>query len=657
MPNIKTALVISPAPIEPTSAGNRQRVLAVCKLLQRIKYEVHLAITDHEDQIYRTFNAQPPNDLNKTLLHVDRVFYVETKSMAPIKTTAKNFDIDDWYPEELDNFLEVYTKKFGDPDVLLVNYVFYSKILEKKSDYTLGVIDTHDRFSDRKKIYDDMRQEPNFFYTVSSEEAKGLARCDIGIAIQEAEKEFLAQISDTKILTLNHLPIEKTANIPNSLRNFVFLGHGNDVNFVSISKFMHLWASIFPEDGVGPNLIIAGEVGRSLGQTNLPNVKIVGYVPNLDDIYASADAIVAPLIFGTGLKIKVVEALARGKIVIGTKTSFEGVNTKHQSHKFSNQIDMISYIKNIHAENCSDLVKMNNSVWEEYKANVKKQENILEREINQSSSNTRNIIFDAVAPKNVCSPSNTSIKWLSNGYVIWIEDCVLEYINDKSIRRVIQERLVSATLLATQRIPFSSYFQKNEDCFEKISRSRLFIGKVSGEVDATAVQSGDLDLLKHETNGKIFFPDFYLKDFSEVSYNIQEILAVLHHIGRNSATWNTGAQIVRYELKSMTVSALIPSTWARNPTLEQSDCIMRYVDGTYEYIINSSVHYISDPTDSRELAKLLINKTISTQQRPLKSMIPVDLTFRRHKNSDFNIKSPESLLIRKGSKFCFVSLV
>lgn len=55
-------------------------------------------------------------------------------------------------------------------------------------------------------------------------------------------------------------------------------------------------------------------------------VRLVGFVPILDDVLASACALVNPLRFGSGIKLKVMEALARGVPVVSTSVGADGID-------------------------------------------------------------------------------------------------------------------------------------------------------------------------------------------------------------------------------------------------------------------------------------------------------------------------------------------
>jgi glycosyltransferase involved in cell wall biosynthesis len=54
-------------------------------------------------------------------------------------------------------------------------------------------------------------------------------------------------------------------------------------------------------------------------------VVLEGFVEDLDAVFAEATVLLAPLRFGSGIKIKIIDALARGVPVIGTSTALEGI--------------------------------------------------------------------------------------------------------------------------------------------------------------------------------------------------------------------------------------------------------------------------------------------------------------------------------------------
>ena len=57
---------------------------------------------------------------------------------------------------------------------------------------------------------------------------------------------------------------------------------------------------------------------------NMKNVKVLGFVEDLDPLYEKSMAVVAPILSGAGTCIKVVEAALRGRKIFATPTAIRG---------------------------------------------------------------------------------------------------------------------------------------------------------------------------------------------------------------------------------------------------------------------------------------------------------------------------------------------
>ena len=64
---------------------------------------------------------------------------------------------------------------------------------------------------------------------------------------------------------------------------------------------------------------------------NPKNVKIRGYVDNLDNEYYFAAGVIAPIFKGSGMKTKTIEALSYGKSIFGTDEAFAGIDANFDS--------------------------------------------------------------------------------------------------------------------------------------------------------------------------------------------------------------------------------------------------------------------------------------------------------------------------------------
>ena len=55
-------------------------------------------------------------------------------------------------------------------------------------------------------------------------------------------------------------------------------------------------------------------------------------VPSVEPFYAAADAVIAPIFFGGGTRVKLLEAMAFGKPIVATPFSVEGLSIRHGVH-------------------------------------------------------------------------------------------------------------------------------------------------------------------------------------------------------------------------------------------------------------------------------------------------------------------------------------
>ncbi|MBA9071186.1 glycosyltransferase involved in cell wall biosynthesis [Methylobacterium sp. RAS18] len=325
-------LVLAPMPAAPVSAGNRRRLAATCEALTRGGFAIDLAYYAHEDQIYRRFGQHPPTDLVEMERTFRNVFLIEARTVIPLKTRSTAFGIDEWCPDEVGNFVAWYCSAYPETGAVLVNYVFLSRALERVPPGVLTLIDTHDRFAGRQTQYRPFRAEPNFFYTDAAGEAAGLAHADVVLAIQAAEAGYFASLTDSRVLLLPpHFPAQTPFAVPERVARIGFLGHGNDPNLFSIGRFIRAWRDGWTPDR--PELVIAGEICRSLPGVEGPGVRLLGYLDRLEDFYAQADLVVAPMLMGSGLKMKVGEALSFGRPVIGTEIGLEGFEPVEPAHR------------------------------------------------------------------------------------------------------------------------------------------------------------------------------------------------------------------------------------------------------------------------------------------------------------------------------------
>ena len=61
-------------------------------------------------------------------------------------------------------------------------------------------------------------------------------------------------------------------------------------------------------------------------------ISLKGFVPDLQEIYRDSRVSVAPLLFGSGMKVKVLDAMARGMPIVTTSVGAEGIDMENGKH-------------------------------------------------------------------------------------------------------------------------------------------------------------------------------------------------------------------------------------------------------------------------------------------------------------------------------------
>lgn len=99
--------------------------------------------------------------------------------------------------------------------------------------------------------------------------------------------------------------------------------------------------------------------------SELENVIVLGTVDNLNDTYAEADVVVAPILTGTGMKTKTAEALMHGKTLLASPEALEGFIGLSQA-LCECQVDYINKIKYFNSNRPKRFNKEYRNLFEEH---------------------------------------------------------------------------------------------------------------------------------------------------------------------------------------------------------------------------------------------------------------------------------------------------
>jgi glycosyltransferase involved in cell wall biosynthesis len=328
---VSRALYLSPSASHPRDYGNRNRVWQTASFLKRRGFEIHFLLYPMEADWSRSI----PNSADEMRKAWTSFSVIPPSKALHGKSAGRHHELDEWWDPQIGNYLTwLFARQHF--DVFYVNYAFLSKAFEYAPVTTRKILDTHDLFSGRLEMLEKAGAQPEFFYTTMEEERKAFKRADVVLAIKDSEAVLMQENSPGPVIALPYFP--DTAEITASTRicdksetlRVGFIGALNTVNVLNMQRFLtafQRFARIFT-----PPLIIrvAGEVCSRLFSGR--GVELLGKVDNIAEYYASVDVIIAPLMFSTGLKIKIAEALSYGKPVVSVESAFDGFQATDEYH-------------------------------------------------------------------------------------------------------------------------------------------------------------------------------------------------------------------------------------------------------------------------------------------------------------------------------------
>lgn len=331
------ALVYSPVLSHPANAGNRQAVYHIAKYMQSAGYIVHF--------VYYTLEGLTKlqyDQMSKEWDYFDVI--VRSPNQPGPRTMGDVYAKDDWYQDDVGDFLKWKVEEF-DIKLVLFHYIFQSKALEMLPRHVRKILHTHDRMADRHKLFDLHHMTREFFYTTSQEESAALKRADELIAVQSGEAKFFNSISGRPVHVLRQFfpPRMEVARESLQVRRVGYLGSDNLINIESVRNFANIYRQRQVE-GLPFTFVIGGGVCDKVRDLAGDGVEIIGRVEHLEDFYKSVDLIINPMMFGTGLKIKTVEALSFGAPIVSTRSGMSGIGTYHPYHMCESVEEVMSAI-------------------------------------------------------------------------------------------------------------------------------------------------------------------------------------------------------------------------------------------------------------------------------------------------------------------------
>lgn len=214
------------------------------------------------------------------------------------------------------------------PQVLLVEYLRMAYVLEALPYEMVKVIDTLDVLHQHVDSFRERGLDHGYSIT-AEEEAAALKAFDLILAIQDQDAGVFRRLCPQRTVITVRPSFEDGAIASSgapglSAGQVLFVGSHAMPNVLAVQEFIrHAWPRILA-GRPDAELVVCGGVCRLL-QADAPRVRKRGFVSELGPAYADADVVISPVTVGGGMKIKCIDALARGKACVVTAHTAVGL--------------------------------------------------------------------------------------------------------------------------------------------------------------------------------------------------------------------------------------------------------------------------------------------------------------------------------------------
>jgi Glycosyl transferases group 1 len=182
----------------------------------------------------------------------------------------------------------------------------------------------HDLFSSRGAQFERIGEADSVAMISETAEMALLAGAGAVVAIQPEEAELVRVGLPKQPVILAPMAVEPVgAPQPGEDGRVLFVGSKTAPNIVGLRWFLDkVWPAVLA--GVpDAELAVAGSVATAISG-NVLGVRLLGAMPSLEALYRDAAVVISPLPVGSGLKIKLVEALGHGKAIVATTATVQG---------------------------------------------------------------------------------------------------------------------------------------------------------------------------------------------------------------------------------------------------------------------------------------------------------------------------------------------
>lgn len=184
-------------------------------------------------------------------------------------------------------------------------------------------LDTHDIMSER---FEDLKAFRSNSWKIKKEEEFAILKSyDKVIAINDRDRSTLETSGIHNVISLYPRISPVASEKQEKKFDILYIGGAQLANIQSLEWFIHYVLKITPLTlGIAGSICQNKRLSRIIAKYNAKNAIIYGNYESLEDLHGISSFGIAPLLYGSGTKLKVIDYLSLYLPIVGTNAAFQG---------------------------------------------------------------------------------------------------------------------------------------------------------------------------------------------------------------------------------------------------------------------------------------------------------------------------------------------
>jgi glycosyltransferase involved in cell wall biosynthesis len=297
-------------------------------------------ILEHRESKIFYFNGRKPL-LTKIADKVGFMIYPILKKFIPLYYSTNGF-----VKRRTKQILALIHESGFKPDIIVVEFtplilwidtirLYYPKAIIVASCHDVTYLSVRRFFN----VDDKLNFATIYYRHFKKIEIAALNKFNLLLFLNEKDKKLVVESQSFKSVPtivvspyFSYYKINKST-IPDEI---IFLGAmQRPENYTAVAWFLaNVWDSVLEKKPNAKFLVIGGGLPDRIKRSFLEyhQVQVLGYVEDIASVLSNAMCLVAPLKLGAGIKVKVLEAMGAGVVVLTNNVGIEGIPAIHQQN-------------------------------------------------------------------------------------------------------------------------------------------------------------------------------------------------------------------------------------------------------------------------------------------------------------------------------------